>query len=155
MPFHIKKNHLIAFISFYCLLFFLSPVAADEYARKITKSSPQPVPPVLQEQPQHQMATPHTFGQPLLEIEELQANLYSNNTVLVVEGKIINKGHGPAQGYLIVNLLDKDDNVITAYETEINRGRPFDYGKSKPFQAQFDVSGINNMTNVSIEFVTP
>jgi len=136
-------------------MLLLSPALANDYARKITKSSPQPVPPVSAEQPQHQLDTPRTFGEPLLEIEELQANLYSNNTVLIVEGRIINKSHLPAQGYLIVNLLDKNDNVITAFEADINGGHPIDYGKSKPFEAQFDVSGVKNMTNVSIEFVSP
>ena len=139
---------------FACLLFtFCTATAAisEDYPRKITKSTPRAaIPPS-----QPQANTPHSFSAPSLVIEELTAELYSDNTILLVQGKILNEGYIPAKGYLIVNLLDKHDSVITAYETEINNGSQFGHGKSKPFEAQFDVSNIKNMTNVSIEFITP
>ncbi len=97
--------------------------------------------------------TPRTFGEPQLQIEELSAKLFSDNTVLLVQGKLINNSHMPVKGYVLVKILDKSDNVITAIETEINQSQRFDHGEIKPFEAQVDVSEIKGLANVAIEFI--
>lgn len=97
---------------------------------------------------------PLTFGGPQYEIEDLTAQLQSEGTVILVSGKIRNRGHSATRGYVIVYLKDGNNEVIHSMEADVNEKLPFGYGKAGYFEVSANIEGISGLQNVSIEFVT-
>lgn len=163
----VYPNHQVAFMSFNvtyfrnisitavcCLLFCATTAFAADQPRKISGNQMLSAEAVNQPaSQQNDLPTPRTFGEPLLVVEDLSAELFADNGVLFVQGNIINKTHLPVKGYIMVNILDKNNMVITAYHVELKQDNNFVQGKPKHFESMLDVSSIKNMANVSLEFV--
>lgn len=97
---------------------------------------------------------PLTFGGPQYEIVDLAAQLQSDGAEILVSGEIRNLGHFETSGYVIIYLRDGNNDVIHAFETEVNKNQPFGYGETGYFEASTNIEGMSGLQNVSIEFVT-
>ena len=152
---NIIQSRSISYLLCTLLAFFISTAQAAEGSRVVRQSESAAARANHNRNQTQNTVTeqPRTFGEPLLIIEELTADLYNDNTVLLIQGQLTNKSHRPMRGYVLVKILDKDDNVIAAIETEINESRKFYHGQSRPFEEAVDVSSIKGMANVAIEFV--
>lgn len=90
---------------------------------------------------------------PEYEIIDIQANLFSDGTLLEVTGKVKNKSYAAIRGYVIINLKDRNNNNIGWVETDVNKKRPFRHNENGIFEISVDIRNSPTPTNVSVEFV--
>ena len=93
-----------------------------------------------------------TFS-PEYEIIDIQANLFSDGTLLEVSGKVKNKSFATIRGHVIISLKDRNNNNIAWVETEVNKSRPFNHNENGIFEISVDIRDYPTPTNVSVEFV--
>ena len=90
---------------------------------------------------------------PKYEIVDLDANFYSDETILYVTGKVKNTSFSPLSGHVIVRLKDKNDNNVGFVETEVNKNLPIEHNKKGSFEISINIENILKPSNVSIEFL--
>ncbi|MCK5227069.1 MAG: hypothetical protein KAJ60_05900 [Desulfobulbaceae bacterium] len=96
---------------------------------------------------------PAEHAEPEFRIENLSADLYSDDTVLLIKGTVKNMGHKSVKGYVIVFLRDENNDQIGSVETDVNKRGSFGSGDSGKFEVAADIQSITGIKNVSIEFV--
>lgn len=98
------------------------------------------------------VAIPTGFSSYQYQVEEVAANLFNDNTLLVVSGKIKNMSGLPIRGYVVVYLKNNDDEVVHAFEGDVNGNAPFNHGAKGAFELSANIEGLK-ANNVSVEFV--
>lgn len=98
------------------------------------------------------ISTPTTFAGPEFEVEELTANLVSSS-ILVVNGKVNNKGYREVRGRILIYIKNTSDDVISVVEENINNGMPFSHGQRALFETSIKIDNVPGFNNVSVEFV--
>ena len=101
----------------------------------------------------YRLSEPLPFSAPQYEFEDLKMELYSNGVIVFVSGKIRNLSHVPVQGYVVVYFRNKNNNVVHATETDVNKGKPFIHDETGYFEATENLSNHPGAENVSVEFV--
>ncbi|MFO7760161.1 MAG: hypothetical protein ACQES8_09175 [Thermodesulfobacteriota bacterium] len=90
---------------------------------------------------------------PRIKVIDLRADFHSDNTIIVVSGKIKNVSHEPMRGYVNIYLLNSSGHTITAYAEPVNSTRSFGHGEIVDFETVINVADIKGINNISVEFV--
>nr|MBF0221987.1 hypothetical protein [Desulfobulbaceae bacterium] len=84
-------------------------------------------------------------------VHGLKATAFSDNTVLVVEGKIRNTGNRAIRGLLVIYLKNESSDIIGTIERELETSSALTPGKESDFEVTADISGISGIKNISVE----
>lgn len=87
------------------------------------------------------------------EVQDLSANVFSDNTMLLVSGKIKNHSFHPIQGYILVRFQDANNMELGYVETPLNKNRPIQHNALGTFEISVNIKDTAWITNVSVEFV--
>ena len=88
------------------------------------------------------------------EVQDLSANVFSDNTVLFVSGKIKNTSFRPIQGHVLVIFQDINNMELGYVETTLNRNQPIQHNALGAFEITVNIKETAGISNVSVELVT-
>lgn len=87
------------------------------------------------------------------EVQDLSADVFSDNTLLLVSGKIKNTSFRPVQGYVLIRFQDVNNMELGYVETALNQNQPIQHNALGAFEIFVNIKGNSNISNVSVEFV--
>lgn len=87
------------------------------------------------------------------QVVDLSADATENGQIIDVSGGIKNQSFSSVRGHAILYLIDQNNNVVHAVETEVNDQQRFQHGQTGTFSVTIDISALNNLQSVSVEFV--
>lgn len=87
------------------------------------------------------------------EVQDLSADLFSDNTILFVSGKIKNTSFRPIQGYVLVRFQDLNNMELGYVETALNQNQPIQHNALGLFEISVNIKENSSISNVSVEFV--
>ena len=96
---------------------------------------------------------PSSFSGPQFHVEETVAEVFSDNTILVVRGKVKNVSYKRTKGYVIIYLRGNNNDVIGTVETPVNDNYLFHHGSSGNFEVSANIKDMPEIMNVTVEFV--
>ena len=96
---------------------------------------------------------PLSLTGPRFQIEELTAQLHSDDTVIAVAGKVRNLSHRPVAGHVVVYFLNAAGGVVFATESPVNDHSPIAHGDTGQFETAVSTKHTPATNNVSVEFV--
>lgn len=96
---------------------------------------------------------PATLSGPQFYIEETVAEVFSDNTILVVRGKVKNVSYKRVKGYVIIYLRAGDNDIIGTVETSVNDNHLFHHGSTGNFEVSANIKDVPEIMNVTVEFV--
>jgi len=87
------------------------------------------------------------------EVRDLSADVFSDNTILFVSGKIKNTSFRPIQGYVLVRFQDVNNMELGYVETALNQNQPVGHNALGAFEISVNIKETSGISNVSVEFV--
>jgi len=87
------------------------------------------------------------------EIMDIQANIFSDDTILIVTGKVKNKSSFPIAGHLIIRMQNKYSGEMGFVETDVNNGLPIKKGEIKIFETSINLQNKPIPSKVKVEFI--
>ncbi len=87
------------------------------------------------------------------EVQDLSAQLFSDNRILFISGKIKNTSFQPIQGYILIRFQDLNNTELGYVETILNQNQPIQHNALGDFDISVNISEHSNITNISVEFV--
>jgi|GEM_PF-4759721 len=97
---------------------------------------------------------PKTVRPVQYEVRDLSANVYSDNNILHILGKIKNTSFHPISGYIIVRFQDVANTELGYVETTLNQNRSIQHNELGNFEIIVDIKGESSISNVSVEFAS-
>lgn len=87
------------------------------------------------------------------EVQDLSADVFSDNMILLVSGKIKNTSFRPIQGYVLVRFQDVKNMELGYVETALNQNQPIQHNALGTFEISVNIKENSDISNVSVEFV--
>lgn len=88
----------------------------------------------------------------LVSLENLEAEYFAANKVVVIKGSIKNISSSTLRGYLTLYLRSHNGMVVGVYDLPVNDHRPFMDGESVAFDTAVNVSNTTGAAQVSVDF---
>ncbi len=86
-------------------------------------------------------------------VQDLSAQLFSDNSILYVSGKIKNSSFQPIQGYVLIRFQDLNNTELGYVETVLNQNNPIQHNALGDFDISVNIGKNSRISNVSVEFV--
>lgn len=87
------------------------------------------------------------------EVQDLSADVFSDNTILFVSGKIKNNSFRSIQGSVLVRFQDMNNMELGYVETALNKNQPIQHNALGGFEISVNIKENSSISNVSVEFV--
>lgn len=87
------------------------------------------------------------------EVQDLSADVFSDNTILFVAGNIKNTSFRPIQGSVLVRFQDVNNMELGYVETALNQNQPIQHNTLGGFEISVNIKENSSISNVSVEFV--
>ncbi|MCD6526216.1 MAG: hypothetical protein J7K75_04400 [Desulfuromonas sp.] len=87
------------------------------------------------------------------QVVDLSAGATEDGQIIDVCGGIKNQSFSSVRGYAILYLIDKNNTVVHAIETEVNDQQLFHHGQTGTFNITVDISALHDLQSVTVEFV--
>lgn len=87
------------------------------------------------------------------QVVDLSADSTDSNNIIDVSGGIKNFSYTSIRGRAIIYLLDGNQTVLQAIETEVNDSQSFKHGQVGKFETTVNIGGLNNVQSVTVEFL--
>ncbi|MCK5230491.1 MAG: hypothetical protein KAR13_09520 [Desulfobulbaceae bacterium] len=96
---------------------------------------------------------PAILSGPKFHVKETVAEVFSDNTILVVRGKVENVSYKRVKGYVIIYLRSSNNDVLGTVETPVNNNNHFHHGSTGNFEVSANIKDVPEIVNVTVEFV--
>ena len=96
---------------------------------------------------------PAILSGPKFHVKETVAEVFSDNTILVVRGKVKNVSYKRVKGYVIIYLRGSNNDVLGTIETQVNNNNHFHHGSTGNFEVSANIKDVPEIVNVTVEFV--
>ncbi len=87
------------------------------------------------------------------QVVDLSADSTDDSNVVDISGGIKNYSFAEISGHAVIYLLDGNDAVVHAVDTEVNDNSSFRHGQVGHFSETVNISNLGKLQSVSVEFV--
>ncbi|MDY0190349.1 MAG: hypothetical protein RBR22_06405 [Desulfuromonas sp.] len=87
------------------------------------------------------------------QVVDLSADSTDNSDIIDVSGGIKNFGYTSIKGHAIIYLLDGNQSVLQAIDTQVNDGQSFRHAQTGKFETTVNIAGLSNVQSVTVEFI--
>jgi hypothetical protein len=95
----------------------------------------------------------NVYSSAVCPIVHLEANTYEKGRLLHVQGKVKNMSQRPVRGYLLLHLVDSNQQSVYALRTEIQDKSQLAHNDTGSFEEVINIQALKGLKTVRVEFV--
>ncbi len=93
-----------------------------------------------------------SFSAPSYSVEDLDARIFSDSRVIVVNGYVKNSSFQSTSGEVLI-YLKKGNSIIITLKEVVNKGTPFAHNEKGFFEAVTNLSENQKLDTVTVEYI--